>query len=297
MKVLSICGGIETGYLALKNVGIPVEEYHTFEINENAIKVSKHHFPEIIHHGNLIGADFSQFKGFDLVIGGTCCQSLSKTRIENKSYSAGLDGKSGIFFEYVRAIEEIKPKYWMLENVVPNKEDDLNRMNEALGVQPVPINSSMFSAQDRERLYWANFEIIPPTEDRGGLRLMHILEDRSPDLFDYIINKPYEWHGLEKRVCATLQINTLDMLKRVYSPLFKAPTLTCVSGGYQEKKVWDCRYNAPRKLTPLEYERLQTLPDGFTGSVGLTDTQRRSLCGNGWTLKVIEYIFRFIKED
>ena len=119
MKVLSLCGGIETGYLALKQLGIPIEEYHTYEISPAAIKVSQHHFPEIVHHGNVIGADFSQFKGFDMVIGGPCCQSLSITRADNVKLSNGLLGKSGIFYEVLRAIEEIQPRYFLVENVIP----------------------------------------------------------------------------------------------------------------------------------------------------------------------------------
>lgn len=89
MRVLSICGGIETGYLALRQLGIPVREYHTFEINDAAIRVSSSHFPEIVHHGNVIGADFSQFHDFDLVVGGPCCQSLSVTRADNPLVSNG----------------------------------------------------------------------------------------------------------------------------------------------------------------------------------------------------------------
>lgn len=87
---------------------------------------------------------------------------------------------------------------------------------------------------------------------------------------------------------ATLEVNTHDLLKRVYNPDFKCATLTCVNGGYQEKKVWD--NGRIRKLTPVEYERLQTLPDGFTE--GYRDNVRRSLCGNGWTKEVIKHIFK-----
>ena len=93
LKVLSICGGLETGLLALKELGIPVDEYHTYEIFAPAIELSKRHFPEVQHHGDVIGADFSQFKGFDLVMAGTCCQSLSVVRQENDEVCSGLKGK------------------------------------------------------------------------------------------------------------------------------------------------------------------------------------------------------------
>ena len=290
MKVLSLCGGIETGYLALKQLGIPVEEYHTFEISPPAIKVAQYHFPEIVHHGNVIGADFSQFKGFDMVIGGPCCQSLSITRADNSQLSNGLLGKSGIFYEVVRAIEEIQPKYFLVENVVPKSREDQDKMSALLGCEPIQINSSAFVPQDRVRLYWTNITRNPPPSE-CNLCIMDIMEHNVPTWSRYHYKQSYDWHGLDKRVCATLHVNTMDMLKRVYSPFFKAPTLTCVSGGYQEKKVWD---RGPRKMTCLEYERLQGLPDGFTDVGGLTDTQRRSLCGNGWTLPVIKWIFKEI---
>ena len=133
MKVLSICGGLETGYLALQELGIPVEEYHTYEIFAPAIELSKKHFPNIVHHGDVIGADFSQFKGFDLVMAGTCCQSLSVVRQENKDVCSGLKGKSAIFYEFARAIEEIKPKWYLLENVIPKQKADENIITAKLG--------------------------------------------------------------------------------------------------------------------------------------------------------------------
>lgn len=135
LKVLSICGGLETGFLALKELGIQVDEYHTYEIFTPAIELSKRHFPEIQHHGNVIGADFSKFIGFDLVIAGTCCQSLSKVRQENKEICSGLKGKSGIFFEYARAIHEIKPQWYMLENVIPKNKVDEDIITAKLGGQ------------------------------------------------------------------------------------------------------------------------------------------------------------------
>lgn len=110
--------------------------------------------------------------------------------------------------------------------------------------------------------------------------------DDAPEK-DYY-NKPYIFNGKDKRVIATIQDNWLDIMKRVYNPDFKCATLTCVSGGHQEKKVWD--RGRIRKLSPVEYERLQTLPDGFTE--GYSDNVRRTLCGNGWTKEVIKHIFK-----
>jgi len=287
LKVLSICGGLETGLLALNELGISIDEYHTYEIYKPAIELSKKHFPYIIHHGNVIGADFSQYKGFDLVMAGTCCQSLSVVRQENNRICSGLKGKSGIFFEYARAIQEIKPRWFLLENVIPKQKSDENIISKIMGVKPYRINSALFSAQERERLYWTNIPILPLPKF-NNLVLQNIMEDFVPEKYYY--NKPYIFHGNDKKVIATLLVNAHDMLKRVYNPKFKCATLTCVSGGYQEKKVWD--RGRIRKLSPVEYERLQTIPDGFTE--GYSDNIRRTLCGNGWTKEVIKHIFKGI---
>lgn len=152
LKVLSICGGLETGLLALKELGIPVDEYHTYEIFTPAIELSKRHFPEVQHHGDVIGADFSQFKGFDLVIAGTCCQSLSKLRQENKDICSGLKGKSGIFFEYARAVQEIKPKWYMLENVVPKNKTDQDTITATLGGQTLYLSTVLYFQHKNENV-------------------------------------------------------------------------------------------------------------------------------------------------
>lgn len=152
LKVLSICGGLETGLLALNELGIPVDEYHTYEIYAPAIELSKRHFPEVQHHGDVIGADFSQFKGFDLVIAGTCCQSLSKLRQENKDVCSGLKGKSGIFFEYARAVHEINPKWYMLENVVPKNKADQDTITETLGGQTQYLSTVLYFQHKSENV-------------------------------------------------------------------------------------------------------------------------------------------------
>lgn len=127
LRVLSLCVGIETGLLALHELCIPVKEYHTYEILPEAIAVSTYHFPQIIHHGDLYEANFEQFKDFDLLLAGTCCQSLSKARIENKEINNGLNGKSGIFYKAIEALNIIKPKWFMFENVIPSNKKRFRR--------------------------------------------------------------------------------------------------------------------------------------------------------------------------
>lgn len=294
---MSLCGGVETGLYALQQLDIPIEEYHTYEILPEAIAVSSYHFPFIIHHGDLYEADFKQFEGFDLILAGTCCQSLSRVRIENKGVNAGLNGKSGIFYKAVEALKIIKPKWFMFENVIPSQDDDLKEMTECIGVDPILIDSALFSAQSRERYYWTNIPLNSLSTRQNSLVLKDIMESDVSQKYFY--NKPFEILDMDKRVCGELKVNTFEMNRRIYNPEFKCCTLTCINGGYQEKKVLD--HEKPRKLTAVEYERLQGLPDNYTdikiGNRNLSYSKRCSLMGNGWTEPVIEWILSGIRKD
>ena len=295
LRILSLCGGIETGILALQHLDMPIAEYHTYEILPEAIAVSSYHFPWIIHHGDLFDADWNDYKGFDLVIGGMCCQSLSRVRIENKEVNNGLLGKSGIVYELQKALDIIQPKWFMAENVIPSDEDDLKEINRIMGVDGVLINSNRFSAQDRERYYWTNIPITPIPES-NPLVLKDIMESDVDEKYFY--KKDFEILDMKKKVCAELKVNSMEMNRRIYNPKFKCATLTCINGGYHEKKVLD--NGRPRKLTEIEYERLQGVPDNFTNilinSRKIPYTKRCSLMGNAWNEPTIEHIFRGLKE-
>lgn len=295
LKVLSLCGGIETGLLALIQLGIPVSEYHTYEILPEAIEVSKYHFPWIVHHGDLYKANFKQFENFDLLLAGTCCQSLSRTRIEDNKVNNGLDGKSGIFYKAIEALQVIKPKWFLFENVIPSRKEDLDEMTRCIGINPILIDSANFSAQSRQRYYWTNISINSiPTYNH--LVLKDIMENNVDEKYYY--KKDFKILDINKKVCAELLINSMEMIRRIYNPDFKCATLTCINGGYHEKKVLD--HGKPRKLTEIEYERLQGLPDNYTNVVmnnrRLSYSKRCSLCGNGWTLPVIKHILKNLKQ-
>ena len=296
LKVLSLCGGVETGLYALQKLWIPISEYHTYEILPEAIAVSKFHFPFIVHHGDLYDADFSNYIGFDLLLAGTCCQSLSRVRIEDKGVNNGLAGKSKIFYKAVEALQIIKPQYFMFENVIPSNKEDLDEMTRQIGVNPILIDSGIFSAQNRERYYWTNIPLKDMPKE-SSLVLQDVMENIVSEKYFY--KKDFRVINMEKRVCGELLVNTTEMCRRIYNPKFKCSTLTCVSGGYQEKKVMD--NGCPRKLTEIEYERLQGLPDGYT-NVTLNGKQlsygkRCSLIGNGWNEPTIEWILSGLKEN
>ena len=281
MKVLSLFDGISCGMVALERAGIPVERYVAYEIDPNAIKISRKNYPMIEHCGDVITADFTQYRGFDLLIGGSPCQSLSIVQSKTRK---NLDGKSKLFFQFVRALEEAQPKYFFFENVASMNDESKQVISELLGCEPVLINSRIFSAQDRPRLYWTNIPLcVLPPEIAAVLK--DVLQTDVPEKYYY--SESFDFHGFDKTVCATLHINGHDILKRVNSPLAKCQTLTAVCGGNQQKKVLE--NGRVRKLTPLEYERLQTLPDNYTA--GVCDGARYKAIGNGWTVDVIAHIF------
>lgn len=174
MKVLSLFDGISCGLVALKRAGIPVSRYVAYEIDKYAKIVSLFNHPEIEQRGNVEGSDWREFIGFDMVIGGFPCTNLSIA-----GNREGLKGKeSSLFWEQVTAIEIIKPKFFLVENNYGMPKDAERIITEALGVEPILINSALVSAQQRRRLYWTNIPNLEQPEDKGIL-LKDIIESGS----------------------------------------------------------------------------------------------------------------------
>ena len=292
MKVLSLFDGISCGMVALERAGIPVDAYYSSEIDKNAIAISQKNYPNIIRLGDVTkwrewGIPLAEI---GLLIGGSPCQSLSITQSKTRQ---GLNGKSKLFFEFVDILNYIK-KYnpnvkFLFENVSSMSKESKQVIEECLGVELVYQNSNAFSAQDRGRVYGTNFPFNPVLSPSNVL-LKDVLENEVDEKYFYSCG--FDFIGFDKTVCATLHINGHDILKRVNSPYAKCQTLTTCGGGNTQKKVLD--NGRPRKLTPLEYERLQTLPDGYTG--GFADSHRYTAIGNGWTVDVIAHILRGLKE-
>ena len=292
MKVLSLFDGISCGRLALERAGIPVERYVSYEIDENAIKISKANWNDIEHCGDVTVADFSQYKGFDAIIGGFPCQDLSI----NKRNRKGLEGnRSGLFWHLVRAIEEVNPKYFLVENnyKMPQKDQDI--ITKTLGVEPILIYSGKVSAQSRYRLYWTNIPNVQQPEDLH-IYLKDIVEHgetKEKDLtnFTKFNNKTYTNYDRPARIGT---IGKGGQGERVYSIEGKSVTLTANGGGRGAKGGLYLINGTVRKPTPIECERLQTLPDNYTAC--LSDNERRKVIGNGWTVDVIAHILRNIPE-
>ena len=332
MNVLSLFDGMSCTQIALKNLGIKVDRYYASEIDKYAIKVARKNFPETIHLGDIkdiTGSDF--IYDIDLIVAGSPCQGFS---FAGKQLAFD-DPRSALFFEFVRLLREVKPKYFLLENVRMKKEFQ-NVISEQVsdiypecnngslfGIEPIKINSALVSAQSRNRLYWTNIpnieqpkdlgivlrDILEPSEDWGERpqylknefagrergSLVKDIDEKSAwlnatmykgQISSYVKKKAYD---TPKQVGTATNIKGYDIIKRVYSEDGKSPTLTTMGGGHREPKVVVKEEELTwRKLTPLECERLQTVPDNYTAAV--SNTQRYKMLGNGFTVKVIEHI-------
>jgi DNA-methyltransferase (dcm) len=295
MNVLSLFDGMSCGQIALNKSNFKVDMYYASEIYKEAIHITQKNYPKTIQLGdvNLLNKNrrLDDLGEIDLLLGGSPCNNLSIVVADRKQHHQGLKGeKSKLFFEFVRILNEVKPTYFLYENVENMKKEDRDIITKELGVEPIMINSALVSAQERKRLYWTNIPIQGLPEDRG-LVLRDIIEREVDDKYYY--NCTYDFYGLDKRVVAKLHLNTHDMLKRVYNINDKCPTLTACRGGYKQKKIYLDWCDKIRRLTPLEYERLQTVPEGYTE--GVSEGHRYNLLGEGWTIDVISYILNCIK--
>lgn len=293
MKVLSLFDGISCGMVALERAGIPVERYVAYEIEPNAIKISQKNYPQIEHCGDVTTADFKLYEGFDLLIGGSPCQDLSNYKYDRGDVK-GLEGeKSSLFYHFVRALKECKPKYFLLENVASMEQKWVDVISEELGVQPIMINSALVCAAERKRLYWTNIPEVGQPEDKGlSLKDVVFPSEQVPQKYWY--DKPFTFNGDDKKVQCTLHINGHRNMKEVYNLNGKCNTILCDGdGGNRQKKIF--QDGRCRKLMPIEYERLQTLPDNYTE--GVADSRRYTAIGNGWTVDVIAHIFTYIKKQ
>lgn len=153
MKILSLFDGMACGMIAMLNAGIEVESYDAYEIDKYAITVSSHNFPNIKHHGDVFQADFTQFEGVDFLVGGSPCTYWSIAQKNNRETEASGIGWE-LFSQYVRAVKEAKPKFFIYENNKSMSAAIRASIDNAFGFDAVCINSSLVSAQNRQRLYW-----------------------------------------------------------------------------------------------------------------------------------------------
>lgn len=293
LKVLSLFDGISCGRVALDRIGREVSEYIAYEIEENAIKVSKTNYPDIKHMGDVTKADYSKYNNFDLLIGGSPCQNLCPASNSFKSQKVqGLDGeKSKLFFEYVRALEETKPKYFLFENVASMKNSDRDAITSYLKVEPILIDSNLVSAQNRKRYYWTN---IPNVQQPN---------DRNIKLSDIMISKDQvdkKWFHSQKAIDYMLREVGTSGRKRLYNGqgvtfngAEKSGTITANFKKGVPYNVFVYSENEMRKYMPEECEILQTLPIGYTSCI--CETKRYETIGNGWNVDTIAEILKYME--
>jgi DNA-cytosine methyltransferase len=349
IKVLSLFDGISVAQQALKELGYDVE-YYASEIDKYAIQLTQRNHPKTVQLGDVktISEKMCCLTGemplgkIDLLIGGSPCQDLSIA----KKNRQGLDGaRSGLFWEYVRILKEVKPKYFVLENVNSMPKEAKAIITEALGVEPIMINASLVSAQNRKRLFWTNIPNVTLPEDRNIL-LKDILEENVD--FKYCISSnqahatitenksspmtqamgmggghvPY----ISKEPIRIGKFNSGGQGDRIYSPEGKSVGLSALGGGRGAKTGLYAipvalrnrgegkkpEYNGTdkansmttvqtdsmvqensiiRKLTPIECERLQSLPDNYTE--GISNSQRYKCLGNAFNKEVVKHILSF----
>ncbi len=290
MNVLSLFDGISCGQLALKNLNKKVDYYLASEIDKYAINITQKNFPNTHQLGDVNNIDFSKLtRTIDLLMGGSPCQDLSNYKCWN-GQNLGLKGdKSSLFYKFVEALRVIKPKYFLLENVASMKDEWRDIISKELGVDYIYIDSEIVSGASRPRYYWTNIPITGKLEETNEV-LEDILEPVVDEKYFYNNNK-FQLDSYAKRVVGLLDVNGHNEIKRVFNPKMKCSTLMCDGdGGNRVKKV--LLGDRVRKLTPIEYERLQNLPDNYTA--GVSNSRRYTAIGNGWTIKVIEHLLKNI---
>lgn len=283
LNVLSLFDGMSCGQIALERAGFEVENYFASEVDKHAISVAKHNYPSTRHIGDVTKVKYQDGKLFnsdgdvvfegtiDMVIGGSPCQSIS-----NLGDRTGLNGKSSLFFEYLRLLKEVNPNYFLLENVVGNKQS-IETISELMQVEAVVFNSNLVSSQNRKRLYWTNIEFKLPED-----KLITVSDIIETEFAQELVLKG---KGLNKLSSKRSRVVTKDSKK--------FPCLLAT----QYKKATDslviytgAEYRYP---TVSEMEKMQTVPIGYTKLASYNESAK--MLGNGWTVDVIAYIFKHME--
>jgi len=284
-NILSLFDGISCGQVALNRANILYGYYFASEIDKFAMQVTQHNYPNTIQLGDVTKINTKILPNIDLLIGGSPCQGFS--------YSGKMlnfdDPRSKLFFEYVRVLKEIQPKFFLLENVAMKQEwQDI--ISEYLGVQPILIDSGLVSGQERRRLYWTNIQVQTLPKNKN-IKFTDVVGDG--------------WY------CGAMRGRRIDPITKLrcdanlsiplkqYIESRHDDKSNCLTTAAKDNVAMRVRVNRVlaseveyRYLTPNEYELLQTLPVDYTACV--SDSQRRKLIGNGWNVDTISHILSFL---
>jgi site-specific DNA-cytosine methylase len=292
INILSLFDGMSCGQIALNKSNIKYNKYYASEIEGYSINVTQHNYPKTIQLGDVRNVKSNNLQKIDLLIGGSPCQSFSlagkklgmsttenievttlEQYFELKENGFQFSGQSYLFWEYVRLLKETNPKYFLLENVMMSPKWK-NVITDTLNVEPILIDSSLFSIQSRKRLYWTNIPVDMNIEDRKKYFYNEYCKEYTDDLI-------IKGKGLNKLSRDRARIYSVN------DP--KLPTLLKA----QEKKPTDSivikHGDIFRYPTRREAEKMQTVPLGYTDIAKYNDAM--GMLGNGWTVDVIAYIF------
>lgn len=313
MNVLSCFDGMSCGQIALNKLGYKIENYFASEIDKHAIAVTQSNYPNTIQLGDITKIKGEDLPEIDLLIGGSPCQGFS---FAGKQLNFE-DPRSKLFFEFVRLLKETKPKYFFLENVKMKKEFQ-NVISEYLGVQPIELNSNLVSAQNRKRLYWTNIKGFTMPEDKG-IMLKDIIEDGLTDrdkslcLLESYSRKcatDSGWREYMKWGQGQLIVKEATIKGFIEIRKYEGVDLTFIKSKTRRGRRMQFKSNCltyskfdycwfkgedVRLLTPVECERLQTVPENYTAIV--SNTKRYSMLGNGWTVDAVTEFFKHIPRD
>ena len=284
LNVLSLFDGMSCGQIALQRAGIKVENYFASEIDKYAIQVTKHNYPNTKHIGDVTKVKGTNLPKIDLLIGGSPCQGFS---FAGKQLNFD-DPRSKLFFEFVRLKNECNPTFFLLENVKMKKEYQ-DVITEHLGVEPIEINSNLLSAQNRKRIYWTNVPI--GEHEPKNILIQDILQNDMPrecvtdKISKYVFSGEYAGRKIEKTTRNSIR-----------TPEQKSRTIGTCSYDISSNagicfKIGDEYY----KPNQVEFERLQTLPDGYTSVLPIKKAVFG--IGNGWTVDVIVHILKYLAES
>jgi len=276
MKVLSLFDGMSCTQIALKNLGIKVDTYYASEIDKYGIQIAKKNFPDTVHLGDVKDIKGKDLPEIDLIVAGSPCQGFS---FAGKQLAFD-DPRSALFFEFVRILKEVKPKYFLLENVRMKKEfqavisEQISSIypectNGGLfGIEPILINSALLSAQNRNRLYWTNIPNIEQPED-VGLVLRDVLEDFPTKEF-------YAGKELQKNYAGGNQLNPdyKSQCNTIHDIDKKSPTISAGTHGYANGYISEKANDELKKMTTKD-GKAYALTATYQGAVAWNSIERK----------------------
>lgn len=292
-NVLSCFDGASCAQMALKRAGIPYQNYFASEIDESAIRVTQKNFPNTIHIGDITKIKSKDLPKIDIIFAGSPCTDLSfagemngmitedgttitslKTYLQLKKKGVKFKGQSYLFWEFIRLIKELKPKYFFLENTKMNKIY-LYIISKELGVEPVFLNSSILSAQNRERYYWTNLPGFIYPKDKG-ITLNKIIPGAVS--------------------CGTRgrKLGNDDFYTQVFTKRNDGKANCVVTNPGQTNQY--IKNNKVYTYSIELVEKLQTWPTGYTNVIGVTKAEKYKMIGNGWTVDVVSYFLKCTKK-